>query len=319
MRLKPIKYIKNYTPKVILDTVWYYIRNLYRIFDKDYLFLLASGISFNIVLCFIPFVLILFTIVGIYLGYPETYENLNQYLNQVIPLPSDIRNDIIKKLLEQARVISNNTWLTGTIGIVGVMWTMSGLFGSMRDSLIKIYRIEDSYNAITAKLRDFILIFITLALFVITTGLTSVLHIIQNYALNILNIGYDFAFTKKLISILIPFLISLMMFYILYKFVPHNKFPGKSSFFSAFYAAIFFEISKFFFGLYVLNFSNYTQIYGAFAAVVVNLLWIYIISIIFVASGALGKIYFDRHDLKIKNEKNKKKLNGTKKTVQKNR
>ena len=318
MKFKIIKYFKYYTPQVVLQTVWYYIKHLYKIFDKDYLFLLASGISFNIVLCFIPFVLILFTIVGIYLGYPETSQNLNEYLNQVIPLPPDVRNDIIKKLLDQAQIISNNTLITGTIGIVGVMWTMSGLFGAMRDSLVKIYNLEESYNVFTAKLRDFMLIFITLALFVITTGLTSVLQIIQNYTLNILNIGYDFPLIKKIVAILIPFLVSLMMFYILFKFVPHSKFPTKSSFFSAFYASIFFELSKFFFGLYVLNFSNYTQIYGAFAVIVINLLWIYIISIIFVTSGALGKIYFDRHNLKMQQIKFKKKNHGTKKTIQNN-
>jgi YihY family inner membrane protein len=304
---KILKYFKQFTPTVVLKTVWDYIVKLFNIFHKDYLFLLASGISFNIILCVIPFVLILFTVVGIYLGYPDTYQGLNHYLYQTIPLPPDIRKDIVDKLLEQAKVISGHTLITGIMCIVGVMWTMSGLFGAMRDALIKIYRIEESYNYFAGKIRDFILIFVTLGLFIISTGLTSVQHYIQHYALNIFDIGIDFPFTKKFVAISIAFLVSLMMFYILFKLVPHSKFPKKSSFFSAFYASVFFEISKYFFNLYVLNFSNYTQVYGAFAVIVINLLWVYIISIIFVASAGLGKIFFDRHNLKIAPITNQKK------------
>ena len=296
---KLLKYFKQFTPGVVLKTVWDYIKKLYKIFDTDYLFLLASGISFNIILCFIPFVLILFTVVGIYLGYPETTQGLNHYLYQTIPLPSDIRHDIIDKLLDQAKVISSNTWITGTIGIVGVMWTMSGLFGAIRDALVKIYHVEGGYNAITAKLRDFMLIFITLGLFVISTGLTSVQHYVQHYAYNFLGWDWNFSLPRRTVGIIVPFLISLMMFYVIFKLVPHRKFPKKSSFFSAFYASVFFEISKYFFNLYVLNFANYTQVYGAFAVIVINLLWIYIISIIFVATAGLGKIYFDRNHLKM--------------------
>ena len=291
MLKKRISKIKNIKAKEILKTIWSYIKTLFVMFDKDYLFLLSSGIAFNIVLCFIPFVLILFTIVGIYLGYPETYNSLNKYLNQVLPLPADLKETIIGTLLDQARVISKNTFITGTIGIVGVMWTMSGLFGAIRDSLMKIYRLEEGYNFFYGKIRDFILIFVTLALFIISTGLTSVIQVVQTYTLNFFGLGYDFPFVNKILALLIPFLISFVMFYVLYEFVPHRKFPKKSALFSAVYATIFFEITKFFFTLYVINYSNYTQVYGAYAVIVINLLWVYIISIIYVISAALGKIY----------------------------
>ncbi len=259
LKLKKIKFkIKRINIKDVFRTIWYYLKTLFVMFDKDYLFLLSSGIAFNIVLCFIPFVLILFTVVGIYLGYPETYNSLNEYLNQVLPLPAELKETIIGTLLDQARVISKNTFITGTIGIVGVMWTMSGLFGSLRDSLMKIYRLEEGYNFFSGKIRDFILIFVILALFIISTGFTSVVQVIQTYTLNLFGLGYDFPFVKKFLSLLIPFLISFVMFYVLFEFVPHRKFPKKSALFSTVYAAIFFEITKIFFTLYVVNYSNYT-------------------------------------------------------------
>ena len=317
MARKKVKKLRNINPKEILSTFWIYIKTLFRMFERDYLFLLSSGIAFNIVLCFIPFILILFTIVGIYLGYPETYKALSHYLNQVIPLPHDIKESLIGQLLDQANIISNNTFITGAIGIVGLMWTMSGLFSAMRDALTKIYKIEESYNFFYGKIRDFILIFITLALFIISTGVTSMVHIIQKYTLDLFGLGYDFPVVKKMISIIIPFFTSLAMFYILFEIVPNNKFPKKSSLFSAIIATLFFEISKFFFNLYIFNFSNYTQVYGAYAVIVINLLWVYVISIIYVTSASLGKIYLDRHNLKVIPVNIKK--YGTKKIIQNNR
>ena len=65
MARKKVKKLRNINPKEILSTIWIYIKTLYRMFERDYLFLLSSGIAFYIVLCFIPFVLILFTVVGI--------------------------------------------------------------------------------------------------------------------------------------------------------------------------------------------------------------------------------------------------------------
>jgi membrane protein len=313
MLKKGLLSLKKIKPKEVLQTIWHYLKTLFVMFEKDYLFFLSSGIAFHIVLCFIPFVLILFTIVGIYLGYPETYNSLNTYLNQVLPLPPDLKVKIIGTLLDQAKIISNNTFITGAIGIIGVMWTMSGLFGALRDSLMKIYRLEIGYNFFFGKIRDFILIFVTLALFIISTGFTSLAHVIQNYALDLFGFGYDFPIANKFLALLIPFLISFVMFYILFKFVPHRKFPRKSALVSAIFATIFFEISKFFFTLYVFNFSNYTQIYGAYAVIVINLLWVYIISLIYVISAAIGKIYLDRHNLKVQPIKYKK--YGTKKAI----
>ncbi len=310
---KTVKKIRNIKPKEILPIFWFYIKTLFTMFDKDYLFFLSSGIAFHIVLCFIPFVLILFTIVGIYLGYPETYNSLNTYLNQVLPLPPDLKVKIIGTLLDQARVISSNTFITGAIGLIGVMWTMSGLFGALRDSLMKIYRLEIGYNFFFGKIRDFILIFVTLVLFIISTGLTSTVQVIETYTLNLFGLGYNFPFAKKFLALVIPFLISFVMFYILYEFVPNRKFPRKSAFLSAVIASIFFEISKFFFTLYVFNFSNYTKIYGAYAVIVINLLWVYIISLIYVISAAIGKIYLDRHNLRVQPIKYKK--YGTKKAL----
>jgi membrane protein len=95
--------------------------------------------------------------------------------------------------------------------------------------------------------------------------------------------------------------------------VPHYRIPQKALLLSTLIASVLFEIMKFLFSYYVLNISNYKYIYGAYAAVVITLLWIYVISLIFCIGAAIGQIYVEKNKLKIilNNDKN----NGTEKTV----
>jgi membrane protein len=292
--------MKIFKKNVIKDfpkTLWDYLKKLYTSFDKDHLWILSSGVAFNVVLCIIPFVLILFTVVGIYLGSTDTIQKFSQYLNQVTPLPPEFKLTFIEQLNERANEITGNAFVTGVIGIVGLIWTMSGLFGALRDVLNKIYYVQEGYNFITAKIRDFILVFVTLVLFIISMSVTSGMHIIQYYSIKMFGSVLYIGLLEKGISIFISFLMTFLLFYMLYFFVPHWKYPKKASLFSTFIASILFEITKYGFTLYLLNFSNYTRIYGTYAVLAIILLWIYLISLIFVMCTSLGKIFYDRNNI----------------------
>ena len=292
--------MKIFKKNVIKDfpkTLWDYFKKLYISFDNDHLWILSSGVAFNVVLCIIPFVLILFTVVGIYLGSTDTIQKFSEYLNQITPLPTDFKQSFISQLNERANEITGNAFVTGLIGIIGLIWTMSSLFGAMRDVLNKIYYVQEGYNFITAKIRDFVLVFVTLILFLISMTVTSGTHIIQHYSGKLFGAIISIGLLEKGISVTVSFLMTFLLFYIFYFFVPHWKYPKKASLFSTFIASILFEIAKYGFTLYLLNFSNYSRIYGTYAVLVIILLWIYLISLIFVMCTSLGKIFFDRNKI----------------------
>src|SRR5688572_30758346 len=102
-------------------------------FDMDHVWIMASGVAFNFLLCIVPFLLILFTILGLYLDSSITVEKLNENLNSLLPLPVEMRNKITGELLDRIRELSTNTLITGIIGVVGMLWTVSGLFSAFRD------------------------------------------------------------------------------------------------------------------------------------------------------------------------------------------
>jgi membrane protein len=85
---------------------------------------------------------------------------------------------------------------------------------------------------------------------------------------------------------LAPFVLTCAAFTLLYHTVPNRRIEPRHAFAGGFIAGVAFEIMKRGFALYIANFSNYTVVFGAFAAVPLFLLWIYF-SWVVIVIGAL--------------------------------
>lgn len=75
---------------------------------------------------------------------------------------------------------------------------------------------------------------------------------------------------------MLPLLCSLAAFTLIYATVPNTRVPLRHALTGGLFAAVLFEAAKQLFGVYVGLFPGYELIYGAFAAVPLFLLWIYL-------------------------------------------
>jgi membrane protein len=75
---------------------------------------------------------------------------------------------------------------------------------------------------------------------------------------------------------LVTFMFTALAFTLLYIAVPNCKVPFKAAFAGGLFAAVLFELAKRAFGIFVMNFSSYKLVYGAFAALPVFLIWVYL-------------------------------------------
>jgi len=285
--------------KRIYVTIRYYVLKLILRFEIDHIWIMSSGIAFNFLLCIVPFLLILFTILGLYLDSSDTISRLNENLNNLIPLPVEMRNKITSELLDRIRELSNNTWITGVIGVIGMLWTVSGLFSSFRDVLSKIYNLKIEKNYFILKLRDIILALSTILLFLLSLVATYAITLIEVISKALFGAEVSLSFLQGVVSVLVAYFISYFLFYIVYRFVPYQNIPKKVVLFSSYIAAIMFEVLKYLFSLYILKFANFGRVYGTYAAFVIFIFLIYYIAVIFVVGGEMGAIYLNRNRLKI--------------------
>ena len=84
------------------------------------------------------------------------------------------------------------------------------------------------------------------------------------------------SFAHTLFLRLVPFLMSVVAFFLLYRIVPHRRVPWRHALVGAVAAAIFFEGAKHVLGYFVRHSPTYSIAYGAFAAFPVFLVWVYV-------------------------------------------
>jgi membrane protein len=276
--------------------------------------------AFDILICIVPLLLILLTVIGIYLNSADVLNKVSGYLFQNLPFSPDYKEIFINEMINRTKELSSNTLLSGLIGGSALLWTVSSLFGTVRTILNLIYKIEESVNFFFGKLKDIILVIIIVLLFIISFTVTSAFELVSSFSVELFGIKWSFGTVESIVTILIAFMSTFTMFYILYAFVPHWKVSSKRvPFYSSILAAILFEMLKFLFTIYLLKLANFGKIYGTYASLAITFIWIYYISIVFVIGAEFGEIYREKESHKVLSKKKsevKVKEYGTKEIIQ---
>lgn len=287
--------------KHIIQTIKYYATQVYHKFERHYLWNQASAIAFNIIISIIPFILLSLTVLGIYISQSDIISRLVVYVNELIPIQNDLKEKFIYAMIERANELTSHTLLTAVIGVVALIWTMSSLFSSVRDAFNSIFETEGYKNYFIGKLRDILLVLITITLFLISVSLTTIFQLISELSQNFLGLEILKSFTglQRYIPQVSAFLTTYIMFFVLYRFVPNFRLPQKVLVYVTLLNAMLFEIMKYVYTFYVLEISSLNKIYGTYAFLVITIFMTYYVSLVTVFSATLGKIFMDRNKLKI--------------------
>ena len=295
---RKIRFILNLKPtyKKITNFLKHYAGGLYKRIDEHHVFLLAGGLAFSLFVCIIPFVLILFAVLGSLLDSSYVQIQINTLIDTIIPYGK--YSEFVKKIIFTRinEVIEYKT-IAGIVGGFGLLFAASGLFSSMRTILNRVFGVETDVSVIIGKLRDFALVLMVLLIFFVTTITMPFLNVLLQTAdsweyLEFLKTGIV---DRIFISLLSLFLI-FIVFEILYLAVPLKKIGKKATLISALWAAILWEAAKQLFGIYLYNYAAWGKIYGAYALIVVVAFWIYFSSAVFIIGAEIGRLYYERNN-----------------------
>ena len=283
----------------IYEELKYYAIGFYNKFDEDHVWIMSASIAFNIIICIIPITLILTSILGIYLQREGAEVYLNDALNKAVGLTPEFKVKIMNLILGAIDELSNNSTLTAIIGSIGILWTASGLFSTIRDVLNRIYKTRSDTFYLWVKLRDIGMVFLILVVFLLSFSSTFILSIFQAidksfFGDAILNLG----FTSTLLTHLIGLIFTFIMFYLIFKLVPQGFVSQKVALISSITAAILYETLKYIFIFYLVSFANYQRVYGAYAAIVAVIFWLYYSSFTFVIGAEMGQLYKEKKLIK---------------------
>ncbi|MBI5586428.1 MAG: YihY/virulence factor BrkB family protein [Deltaproteobacteria bacterium] len=250
--------------------------------DQDDIFFLASGLAFNLLICFIPLILVVLSVLGFFLhSQQEVLETIQAYLGRLLPQASPKMTAIIVNLVKDRQIV-------GLVGFVGLIWTAMRLFASIRIVLNKTLEIISQHGYLREKLHDLIYVLISGILFLLSMMLSAIFDLLKTIPGKMgLPPLLDVHWWGWSATLLVAYFFSVLMYFVLFQVLPSLKPSSRAAFFSALIIGALWEIAKYLFRLYINYINYFTAIYGSFGLLVAFILWVYYSCSLFVLGGEL--------------------------------
>ena len=263
-------------------------RNSFSGFFSHQGFFLAAGLSFYVLICLIPF---LFLIVSV-LGFVYSSESASrQVINQLTPIVPVYRQELTRAFL---RIVATRN-LSGILGTVILILFSTQLFAATRVVLDRILGVKRGRSYFKGMLVDILWIFVIGILFLAALAVTDLFAWFKVFVFVPAQMPPDWI---RYMSIGLGVTLATAMFYLLYRHLPNRRIPPGAALAGAFLASVLWEAAKQLFRFYILRLGVYDQIYGPLGALVALVMFVYYSAIVFILGaeyvGALERGRFAR-------------------------
>jgi membrane protein len=183
----------------------------------------------------------------------------------------------------------------GVVGLIGMAWAGSSLFGALRKALNKAFDDTESKRPFVPQKAIDLALVLALGMFFLTSvGATAFLRIVRNSSGSLGALG-DFAESAGLAwdaaSYAIPLVFSFIAFTALYCLVPSRLRSPLEVWPGALIASVVFEAAKLGFSVYLEHFTTYDVVMGSLGAVAAFLFWLYVSSNIMLFGAEVAAEY----------------------------
>lgn len=256
-----------------------FFKRFWDAFWRPEMLILPGQIAFFLFLSLVPTITLL--------AYASSYLNISNDL-----ITSLLSNVVGGKFVELLSPILTAQKITPTFFItlgIGFFLASNG-FASVIVASNTIYGIKDSGFAkrrLKALIMELVIVFLFLFLLIVPLLGDSIIELLHYFNLDanttshVINI---FNFLKGPFSWIIIFL----FIKIVYTIAPDKKIPSQNVNGGAVFTTIGFILITELYSYYITNFANYSIFYGSLANIVMLMLWVYLLSYVFVIGMAMN-------------------------------
>ena len=263
----------------------------------DDVFSLGAALAYYTVFSLAPLLLIAISVAGLVYGRDAVEGRL----------VSEIQGMIGRQGAEAVQTMLAHNWRTGSgvlptvIGIVTILFGVSGVFGQLQTSLNKIWEVAPRPDRgiqgfLKSRFLSFGMVlgigFLLLVSLVVSAALTAV----SAYVTGLLP-GLTVLFS--VLSFLVSFAVITLLFAMIFKYLPDAHVSWEDVWFGSAATALLFTVGKSLIGLY-LGKSSLASTYGAAGSLVVLLLWVYYSSQLLFLGAELTQVYAKRYGQEIR-------------------
>lgn len=231
---------------------------------------LSAAITYYALFSLIPLTLAIMFILGTFFRESEALElRLSLAVNTLMP----VSQETVSEALE---AMAANRAVTGSLGIVGLIWVSTTVFGALRKGVNTVWGISQPRRFFHERLIDFAFTAGAGFLIVIPIALTAGVGVLWDFTstLRTGSVNGD-GLSSLLLNVLSPF-ISLIAFMFIYRYLPNTRVTFREIWPATLLTTLAFEGWKAVFLWYTRSFPVYDTVYGPVGALVALLTWIYI-------------------------------------------
>jgi len=251
---------------------------------------LGAALAYYTVFSLAPLILVLLAIVGL-LFRNDPGGAWNKITEQMSYFLDKSAVEVVQNIAQKAAQ-PNKSLLATIIGILLALFGASGVFGQLQDALNTIWGVRAKPGAgiwgfLRSRFLSFAMVGGVCFLLLVSLTLESVLKGFSHYIQGVLPGGIVIAIAVYWIFDLA---VVILLFAIIFKFLPDAKIRWRDVWIGAAITAIFFAIGKWALGLY-LGSGSAASAYGAASSLITLLLWVYYSSQILLFGAEFTQVY----------------------------
>lgn len=250
----------------------------------------AAALTYTTLFALVPVITVSYSILSAIPALQSWGEHANQQLlAYVMPEGSGVVSDYLTQFSQQARKL---TWF----GVPLLFVTAFMLLRTIEMQFNRIWNVSQPRSGMQTFLRYWAVLSLGPLLFGAAFAVSSVLASLPLWGQmsGVVSgvvpeaVAQQSSFSLPLLAKMLPWLLSSLAVSSLYMLVPNCRVPWRNALIAAFLVASVFELAKFLFARIMGMFPSYQLIYGAFAAVPLFLLWVYLGWILLILGAELS-------------------------------
>ena len=248
---------------------------------------MAAGLSYYALFSIFPLLLFLIAVMSLALEPEDIREKLTVVFSGYFP-GSDQLIDTNLDAIQQVQ------GALGAFGLLGLLWSGSAVFGGVSRSVNRAWDVPANRDRpfFINKPRQLVMALGVGLLFLVSLGIVAVVRSID---LIIPPEAQGFSFMLHWVTPVVlqgsSFLMTMLMFMLMFKFMPNTRTYWEYIWPGAISAAVLFELAKNLFVLYLTRFAGFENTYGALTPVIVLLFWTYLSGLILIFGAELSSEY----------------------------
>ncbi len=249
----------------------------------------AAAIAFHVFFSFFPLVLLVSAIVGTRMSNAEFRARVTSNLMASLPLDPSAAADIDQLLL----AATNNLPALGIVGAIGLIWSASGMLGSVRGAMELAWEGHSGTRAfLHGKLVDAVLLTILVCIVLSSFLAGIVLSVMPQISVDVLPPGGGLANIAQLVRSslgpVVAITTSVAVLTLGYKLLPSPRPAWRYALLGAIVGAVLLDLARLLLTIYLDQVARYDIIYGSIGSIIAFLFFIYIAANVTLIGAEIG-------------------------------